>query len=203
MKGMFIHYLIEVRWSLCLFVLYLLITPYDAAQAHGGVSFEKDVCVLQIGNYRMHFTGYLPKANRSEEFCEDIPGTGQAFIVFDMIDEALRDMQIEIRLLEDTGTKGVNTTYADLGSRTDIEQNTIVSLPYVRYPRGTVVIEHMFLESGKYIGMVEVQVPGKNEPIVSVFPFSVGVSSIWEYWPYALALGVIVVAGFVIRSFWR
>ena len=123
--------------------------------------------------------------------------------MFDMVDEPLRDMPVEIRLLEDTGTKGVNTTFSDLGSPADIEQQTVILLPYVTYPKGTVVITHEFLEPGKYIGLVQIRVPDKDEAIVSVFPFSVGITSILDYWPYVAGLFLFVVAGGVIRLFWK
>ena len=183
--------------------LLLLVLPHQAVFAHGGVSFENDVCILQVGNFRMHFTGYLPKVSRSEEFCEDIPGTGKVFIVFDMVDTALRNMQVEIRLLRDTGTRGINTSYADLGTRADIERDTIYTLPFVSYPKGTAVIEHEFLQPGKFIGMVELLVPGKEESVISVFPFSVGSSSIWDNWPYAVVLLSLVGLGLIVRVYWK
>ena len=39
----------------------------SAVHAHGGVSIEKDLCVLQLGPYRMHFTGYQPARSGAQE----------------------------------------------------------------------------------------------------------------------------------------
>ena len=30
-------------------------------QAHGGLALAEDMCVLTVGPYRMHFTGYQPR----------------------------------------------------------------------------------------------------------------------------------------------
>ena len=36
-------------------------------QAHGGLALAEDMCVLTVGPYRMHFTGYQP-LSQEEEF---------------------------------------------------------------------------------------------------------------------------------------
>ena len=41
------------------------------SSAHGGVVAEEDLCVIEIGVYRAHFTIYQPESRASEEFCED------------------------------------------------------------------------------------------------------------------------------------
>src|SRR3990167_8180724 len=46
------------------------------AMAHGGVSMEEDLCVMKLGTYRSHFTGYQPEKRSTQEFCEDIPEIG-------------------------------------------------------------------------------------------------------------------------------
>jgi hypothetical protein len=40
------------------------------ACAHGGVSIEDDTCIMQIGPYRAHFTGYQPAA-RTQPVADD------------------------------------------------------------------------------------------------------------------------------------
>ncbi|MGH8611343.1 MAG: hypothetical protein ACREYF_04640 [Gammaproteobacteria bacterium] len=60
------------------FIGVFLLLVNATAWAHGGVSIEEDKCVLKIGTFLMHFTGYQPESRGSEEFCEDIPNTGHA-----------------------------------------------------------------------------------------------------------------------------
>ena len=55
----------------------------SAAYAHGGVGMVDNRCVLRIGQDLMFFTGYQPQSSR-EEFCDDVPNTGQTVVALDM-----------------------------------------------------------------------------------------------------------------------
>ena len=54
----------------------------------------------------MHFTGYQPEATQEKEFCEDIPATGRTVVALDYIEEALRPLPTEVRIIRDTGAAG-------------------------------------------------------------------------------------------------
>ena len=73
-------------------------------QAHGGLALAEDMCVLTVGPYRMHFTGYQP-LSQEEEFCEDIPEVGKTVIALDYIQEELRPLSTEVRIIRDTGSE--------------------------------------------------------------------------------------------------
>ena len=142
--------------------------------AHGGVAIEDDRCVLKAGPYIMHFTGFQPEQSQSEEFCEDIPDVGSAIIVLDYIDKQLRDMAVDFRIIEDVNDIGNYATIDDLGSDSDIEQNTVYYLPSKLRRTGSFNVEYNFTEPGRFIGMVKVDdIPNGNE-YTSVFPFGVG-----------------------------
>lgn len=142
--------------------------------AHGGVAIEDDRCVLKAGPYIMHFTGFQPEQSQSEEFCEDIPDVGSAIIVLDYIDKQLRDMAVDFRIIEDVDNIGNYATIDDLGSDSDIEQNTVYYLPSRLRRTGSFNVEYNFTEPGRFIGMVKVDdIPNGNE-YTSVFPFGVG-----------------------------
>ena len=135
----------------------LQIIANSPAMAHGAVSMDKDMCKLTIGGYVMHFTGYQPATSRSE-FCEDIPRTGRTVIVFDFIDDALRDLTIEIHLQKMKDGSMDNTS-------------VVYRIPPKKYPTGSVSVDYTFAEPGDYVGMVMVA----DEPkIVANFPFAVG-----------------------------
>ena len=51
----------------------------------------------------MFFTGYQPQSSR-EEFCDDVPNTGQTVVALDMQETELRNMLTEIRLIKDDGS---------------------------------------------------------------------------------------------------
>ncbi len=134
-------------------------------------------CVLRIGPDIMFFTGYQPQNSR-DEFCDDIPSTGQMVVALDMQDPELRDMLTEIRLIKDEGNHTTMNglpflTDAELGSPQILDPVTITHVLPKKYPTGTLTFEHTFPETGKFIGIVTV----KNEhgqTYVSQFPFSVG-----------------------------
>ena len=133
-------------------------------QAHGGLSLADDVCKLTIGPYTMHFTGYQPEATQEKEFCEDIPATGRTVVALDYIEEALRPLPTEVRIIRDTGAPRGRSppTWTTSPSCT---------FPAKVYPNGSINFEYDFPQPGKFVGLVTV---GDKEEYVSRFPFSVG-----------------------------
>lgn len=132
-------------------------------QAHGGLSLADDICKLSIGPFTMHFTGYQPDATQEKEFCEDIPATGRTVVALDYIEEALRPLPTEVRIIRDTG--------AQAGAEGNLDTITILHIPAKVYPNGSINFEHDFMQPGKFVGLVTVR---DKEEYVSRFPFSVG-----------------------------
>lgn len=128
-------------------------------QAHGGLALAEDMCVLTVGPYRMHFTGYQP-LSQEEEFCEDIPETGKTVIALDYIQEELRPLTTEVRIIR------------DVGSEENLDEITVFHLPPTVYPSASITVEHNFPEKGKFVGLVTVT--GGTQDYISRFPFSVG-----------------------------
>lgn len=159
------------------------------AQAHGGLALAEDMCRLTIGPYNMHFTGYQPDETRNKEFCEDIPKTGRTVVVLDYMEDALRPLTTEVRIIKDTG------------SEQDLEAITILHLPPKVYPSGSVNFEYDFAQPGKFVGMVTV---GGKQELVSRFPFSVGETKLWlppTYFLIAFAgVAVLAVIFFALRG---
>src|SRR6185295_10269547 len=91
--------------SACFLMLAIGVTFSTQAQAHGGLALAEDMCRLTIGPYNMHFTGYQPDNTRNKEFCEDIPSTGRTVVVLDYMDDALRPLPTEVRVIRDTGSE--------------------------------------------------------------------------------------------------
>jgi hypothetical protein len=143
--------------GLCFLMLAIGATFSAQAQAHGGLALAEDMCRLTIGPYNMHFTGYQPDATRNKEFCEDIPATGRTVVVLDYMEDALRPLPTEVRIIKDTG------------SEQDLQAITVLHLPPKIYPAGSVNFEYNFDKPGKFVGLVTV-----GDKHVSRFPFSVG-----------------------------
>jgi hypothetical protein len=138
-----------------------------AVYAHGGVSIEQDTCVLAIGTYRMHLTGYQPQVTAGEEFCEDIPAVGNAIIVLDYVDEPLRDMVAGVQVIEKDSWTAAQSTAGDN------EAKAILEIPPKLYKTGSLKIEHRFDKPGYFVGFLTAEKEGQ-EKLVSRFPFSVG-----------------------------
>ena len=144
------------------------------AYAHGGVSLEDDLCIMQIGQYRAHFTGYQPKARASQEFCEDIPELGEAIIVLDFLDAALRGMQIEFQVLSNPSDKGAKTVLEDISVALENESHRILKVDAEKYSSGSFSAELLIETPGWYVGVLTATAPERGAVEISVFPFSVG-----------------------------
>ena len=151
--------LAEIKQVLLTVLLATSVMFTSQVQAHGGLALADDMCVLTVGPYRMHFTGYQP-LSQEEEFCEDIPEVGKTVIALDYIQEELRPLKTEVRIIRDTG------------SEADLDAITVFHLPPKVYPSASITVEHVFSEKGKFVGLVTVT--GGAQDYVSRFPFSVG-----------------------------
>jgi len=147
----------------CVVMLVIGVIFSTQAHAHGGLALAEDMCKLRVGPYNMHFTGYQPDSTRNKEFCEDIPATGRTVVVLDYMEDALRPLPTEVRVIKDTG------------SEQDLQAITVLHLPPKVYPAGTVNFEYNFDQPGKFVGLVTV---GDKQDLVSRFPFSVGETKI-------------------------
>ncbi len=170
----------RIALSMGLMVAALLFAAVPAS-AHGGLR-QPTRCQLFIGPDVMNFTGYLPDADKNE-FCEDIPSTGRMILALDDIQDELREMKIEIRIVKDVG-----------GEAKENENLDAVTVAYSEpklYRSGTINFQHYFPEPGYFVGIVTAT--GEHgERWVSRFPFSVGESFLRALPAYTLlALGVV------------
>lgn len=153
--------------AVAILLLTTAITFSAQVQAHGGLALADDVCKLSIGPYTMHFTGYQPDSTQEKEFCEDIPSTGRTVVALDYIEDALRPMLTEVRVIRDAaGDGGVSVDEKNL------DAITILHLPPKVYSNGSITFEHSFSQPGKFVGLVTINDAGKQ--VVSKFPFAVG-----------------------------
>lgn len=151
------------------------------AAAHGGLSMEDDLCKLAVGGYNMHFTGYQPDATAEREFCEDIPVTGRTIIVLDFLDEKLRDLPVEMRIIRDTGDES------------NLDAVSVFHKPPAVHANGSFSVEHLFPERGRFVGLVTVQA---ETPLVSRFPFAVGTGGARQWLTFgAMAIGAVAIGG--------
>ena len=89
-------------------VLLLVVALYPgAATAHEGADLEVDPCVRWVGESAVHFNAYQPQHELKAQYCTDIPKTGETFLVVDLVDPALRNVPVGLRVV-----KGIDGTEA-------------------------------------------------------------------------------------------
>jgi len=148
--------------GLC-FVMLVLGVPLPA-QAQHTHELEKNFCILKIGPYGMHLTGYQPDLAGGKENCGEVPGTGRTVLVLDYIEGELRSLPVEVRVIKDTG------------SEQDLQAITVLHVPPKVYPSGFISLDHNFDQPGKYVGLITLG--GTQEHHMARFPISIGESNV-------------------------
>lgn len=166
----------------------LVCAPLSLAFAHGAMQRQRNACMLKIGPDFMYFSGYQPAASRNR-FCEDIPTIGATIFVLDYAQDEMREMSTDFRIIRDIGDKEPQER---------LDAVTVAYLPPKVYPAGTLNFEHVFSETGQFVGIVTVDGPN-GEHWVSRFPFTVGGRTLFARMPYFLfaAAGVLALVLFV------
>ena len=96
-------------------VLLLVAALYPgAAVAHEGADLEVDPCVRWVGESAVHFNAYQPQYELKAQYCTDIPKTGDTFLVVDLVDPALRNVPVGLRIMKGSGSNAAEAqTVAD------------------------------------------------------------------------------------------
>lgn len=169
-------------------LLTVSVLPRPAA-AHGSVTPDEDICIIQIGYYRAHFKIYLPAEQGHQEYCEDIPQTGSATFVMEYEHSGLGDVAIDFRVIKNVTGKGVFTVLEDVQKIERIEDVTLFHHPANIQPDVFTYL-HPFNEQGEFVGIVTVRQPDSGEIYTAVFPFEVGFAGV-PIWAWFI-LGAII-----------
>ncbi|MFQ6004297.1 MAG: hypothetical protein ACE5OQ_02245 [Woeseia sp.] len=180
----FLHVL--VRW----FIGLCLVLIVQNAVAHGSVVPDEDVCLIQIGYFKAHFKIYLPRTRQHEEFCEDIPGTGESVFVMEYVHGNLSAVPIDFRIIRDVTGLGRFARSRDIESIEDLDSATVFHHPAAVQPDVFTVVNY-FDEAGWYVGIVTATPAGGKNSYIAVFPFKVGFAG-FGYWPWFAALIVLL-----------
>lgn len=98
----------HVTGSGCMVLILLAALHHPkVATAHEAASGEDDPCLRQVGERLVHFSTYQPQFQLKEHYCTDIPKEGNTFLVVDLVDPALRNEPVWMRVMK---KKGNNTT---------------------------------------------------------------------------------------------
>ena len=152
--------------------LFLLILSPDG-EAHGSVTLENDLCVIQIGFYQAHFKIYLPRVSAHREYCEDIPWGREAVFVMEYTHGDLGNVPMDFRIIRDVTGMGRFATRDDVLQIEDMDAVTLFYQPPQLSP-DVYTVMHEFEERGQYLGIMTAPHPEGKEQYVAVFPFKVG-----------------------------
>lgn len=141
---------------------------------HGGASVDTDQCRINVGPHLVHFTAYQPQLTGTTEYCNSIPETGNAVLVFDYEGKALRDMTVEFEITKEP--EGTRVYYQEPAT----------------HPKGTFNTTINFGEPGKYLGHVTLVNEGQR--VDAHVPFTVGNAGGGPSTTTFIVIGVILIA---------
>ncbi len=170
----------------------------DAVEAHGSVKVEDDLCAIQIGYFKAHFKIYLPQTHAHEEFCEDLPASGEAVFVMEYIHRGLGDIPIDFRIIHDVTGMGRFAKSQHVAAIADLETITVYYEQPVAKPDVFTAL-FRFDEPGEFIGIVTAKPANGGEPYLAVFPFRVGFTG-FGYWPAIVILVVLIQLNYLYMS---
>ena len=82
-------------------IIFLAAMLYSAAvAAHGKVEMEDDSCMRQVGENMIHLSAYQPQNDIEGHYCTDIPLAGDTVLVVDLIDPAMREMPVGVKVFK-------------------------------------------------------------------------------------------------------
>lgn len=166
-------------WMAIVWVAAGLVSPAMAQQAHVGLLQNVEPCIAKMGPTTLTFTFYQPMKSRSQ-YCADIPDSGPTVIVVDSMQDELRDMNLELRIVRDPGNE-----------EADIEAVAEAYVPPARFAAGVIEYEHDFTQSGRYVAHVRARDETGRKEYNSTFSFTVGERS----WRDVIATAFLTMVG--------
>jgi len=94
-----------VTWAYSTALIFVAALSHPGvAAAHGPASGEDDPCMRRVGERVVHFNAYQPQYQLKDQYCTDIPKEGETFLVVDLVDPALRNEPIGMRVMKRNGS---------------------------------------------------------------------------------------------------
>lgn len=155
----------------------------QAVRRDSAKAFQKvRECAAQMGPNVITFSFYQPTQSRSQ-FCEDVPETGPTTVVVDTMQDELRDMMVEIRIVaaNPNGDDGAAPTEA--------------YLPPAQFQAGVIQLQHDFKRQGDYVALVRARSADGRKEYNARFAFSVGEEFLRSWTAIAIATVVALALG--------
>jgi hypothetical protein len=168
----------------------LMVAPVASTHAGGGSVLASDTCIVKIDFYSVHLTVYQPDSSGSQQFCLELPDTGDSMFVLDYLHPSLKEVPVGLRIIRDVTGLGRFVKLKNVEAIKDIDKQTVFYQPPVIEVDGSLKNEVTFRQEGEFIGIISAGYPGNDKIYTAVFPIKVGGSN------YFLMLSsVLVLAG--------
>lgn len=179
--------MIRLHYALIAAIIWAAPASAQAVRRDSAKAVQKiQNCVAQMGPNVLTFTFYQPTQSRSQ-FCEDVPDIGKTIIVVDTMQDELRDMTVEMRIVREAPTAEAENA----------AQNEAY-LPPARFRTGVIELEHDFKEKGDFVALVRARSEDGRKEYNARFAFSVGE----EYWRDWAAVGVATLVALALGAGW-
>ncbi|MCH9637990.1 MAG: hypothetical protein K0U40_00705 [Betaproteobacteria bacterium] len=126
-----------VQTGIAVFILITMLYT-GTVGAHGKVEMEDDSCMRRVGENMIHMSIYQPQVDIEGHYCTNVPQAGNAVLVIDLVDPALREMPIGIKII-----RGSN----------EEDGEVIANMRPTMYQDGVINTQKM-LEQGKHLLVV-------------------------------------------------
>ncbi len=192
--------LLQSKWAQILTgaVIVCVVLAAHRVEAHGGVVEEDDICVIKISYLKAHFKVYQIATSGHEQYCEDLPDTGESIFVMEYLHDELARVPVDFRIIRNVTDKGLFARLQDVEAIDDLDSVTVFYQPPVIEPDVFTVL-HDFTEKGEFIGVVTAQ-PDTNDRLhIAVFPFEVGYTQ-FGHWPLIILVLLIVQFQYLLMS---
>jgi hypothetical protein len=163
----------------------------QAVRRDSAKAFQKvRECSAQMGPNVITFSFYQPTQSR-DQFCEDVPETGPTTVVIDTMQDELRDMMVEIRIVE-----------AAPNGDHEAAPNEAYLSP-AQFQTGVIQLEHDFKKQGDYVALVRARSEDGRKEYNARFFFSVGEEFLraWTAVAVATVVAIALGAGWYAHSF--
>ena len=188
----------KARFQSSLLLLMVTLSATVDVEAHGSVKVEDDLCAIQIGYFKAHFKIYLPESREHDEFCEDLPASGEAVFVMEYIHPGLGDIPIDFRIIRDVTGMGRFAKAEHVEAIPDLDAVTVFYREATVEPDVFTTL-YRFSEPGEFIGIVTARPAPGEAPYLAVFPFEVGFTG-FGYWPAIVVLVLFIQLNYLYMS---
>ena len=129
------------------------------AYGHGDQSILQDTCTFRVGGHLVHFNAYQPGFDQHGHYCQDLPSTGDTFIVLDLPYTPARSVSSQLNIYTVSGAG---------------EQVALASSPFALRQNGIIELRFKIDSPGNFIANIIFQ---GVENSSHDYPFSASLSS--------------------------